>query len=110
MTLCAGVATLLATLAADAPRREPPEAVGLLALGPRRVARSDPGAESTPRSLLEARRLADQLRYEEAIVEYQRYLADNDRPANERAKALLEMGFIYLVLGDESTAQRRAVE
>jgi hypothetical protein len=60
-----------------------------------------------PKPLEEARRLADQLRYEEAVVEYQRYLGLEDRPAPERAQALLELGFIHLVLGDEANAHAR---
>lgn len=63
-----------------------------------------------PPSLLEARKLADQLRYEEAVVEYQRYLSQAGRPARERASALVELGFIHLVLGDEATASARALE
>lgn len=65
---------------------------------------------ATPVSLADARRLAGELRYEEAIVEYQRYLGLSDRPPSERAQALLELGFIHLVLGDEVTAQARAAE
>ena len=45
--------------------------------------------------------MAEQLRYEEAVVEYQRYLATPDRPIAERANALLELGFVHLVLGDQ---------
>jgi hypothetical protein len=63
-----------------------------------------------PKALLDARKLADGLRYEEAVVEYQRYLASSDRPARERAAALLELGFIHLVLGDEATATARAAQ
>lgn len=63
-----------------------------------------------PASLADARKLADQLRYEEAVVEYQRYLSLSGRPAKERASALVELGFIHLVLGDETTASARAAE
>jgi hypothetical protein len=63
-----------------------------------------------PPSLIEARKLADQLRYEESVVEYQRYLSQAGRPAKERASALVELGFIHLVLGDEATASARALE
>jgi hypothetical protein len=63
-----------------------------------------------PQSLIEARRMADDLRYEEAVVEYQRYLGDRERPVKERAKALLELGFIHLILGDEVSAEQRAAE
>jgi hypothetical protein len=66
---------------------------------------------ATSDSLSAARKLADQLRYEEAVVEYQRYLGGAaDRPAKERASALFELAFIHLVLGDEATAQARANE
>ncbi len=60
--------------------------------------------------LAEARKLAEQLRYEEAVVEYQKYLALPERPSAERAEALLELGFLHLVLGDEATAEARAQE
>ncbi len=85
---------------------------------PRLLVLPDPGgsflgaanAANTPQSLLDARKLGEQLRYEEAVVEYQRYLSVPDRPFRERASALFELGFIHLVLGDEATAQQRAVE
>jgi len=64
----------------------------------------------TPQSLLDARNLAEQLRYEEAVVEYQRYLSTPERPVRERSLALFELGFIHLVLGDEATATSRAIE
>lgn len=67
-------------------------------------------AAETPPSLLEARKLADQLRYEDAVLEYQRYLALGGRPARERAEALVELGFIHLVLGDEAIARARGFE
>lgn len=67
-------------------------------------------ATATPASLTDARKMAEQLRYEEAVVEYQRYLATPDRPINERANALLELGFIHLVLGDQLNAESRALE
>src|SRR5882672_7915977 len=64
-----------------------------------------------PESLASARKLADALRYEEAVVEYQRYLGvAGDRPVRERASALFELGFIHLVLGDEATASARATD
>lgn len=63
-----------------------------------------------PASLVEARKLAEQLRYEEAVVEYQRYLTVPERPLKERASALLELGFIHLVLGDQTNAEARAQE
>lgn len=64
----------------------------------------------TPQSLLDARKLAEALRYEEAVVEYQRYLSTPERPVKERSLALFELGFLHLVLGDEATAQARAIE
>jgi hypothetical protein len=57
-----------------------------------------------------ARKLAEELRYEEAVVEYQRYLGAEGRPATERAQALLELGFIHLLLEDETNAELRVVE
>jgi len=63
-----------------------------------------------PSSLTDARKMTEQLRYEEAVVEYQRYLATPDRPIAERANALLELGFIHLVLGDQANAESRALE
>lgn len=67
-------------------------------------------ATGLPQALLDARRLGEALRYEEAVVEYQRYLTTADRPVRERAGALFELGFIHLVLGDETTGQTRALE
>jgi hypothetical protein len=67
-------------------------------------------AAGTPQSLLDARKLSEALRYEEAVVEYQRYLPTPERPVKERSAALFELGFIHLVLGDEVTAQARAIE
>jgi hypothetical protein len=64
----------------------------------------------TPESLAKARRLAGDLRFEEAVVEYQRYLGNPNRPAKERAGALFDLGFIHLLLADEVTADRRALE
>jgi hypothetical protein len=62
-------------------------------------------------ALASARKLADALRYEEAVVEYQRYLGGaQDAPGRERAAALFELGFLHLVLGDEANAQARATE
>ncbi len=65
---------------------------------------------AAPSSLVDARKMADQLRYEEAVVEYQRYLAMPERPLAERAAALLELGFVHLVLGDTVNAEARALE
>ncbi len=66
--------------------------------------------EGVPEPLLEAAKLVEQLRYEEAVVEYQRYLTDRSRPEQERARALLELGFVHMVLGDEANADARTVE
>jgi len=82
-----------------------PDSVGSETL----AANPAPAAE-VPASLVEARKLADQLRYEEAVVEYQRYLAVPERPLPERAQALLELGFIHLVLGDQANAEARAAQ
>lgn len=60
--------------------------------------------------LAHARELAAALRYEEAVVEYQRYLGDPDRPLAERAQALLELGFIHLLLDDAVNAEQRTTE
>jgi len=110
--------------AALAPSRAAPEAEGPRSAGPDtplRVAGAAPpslvptalgatGSGEVPQSLRDARRLAEQLRYEEAIVEYQRYLGDTNRPPAEGALALLELGFLHLVLGDEVSAQARATQ
>ena len=72
-------------------------------------ATAGPGEDAV--SILQhARRLSDELRFEEAVVGYQRYLSTGSRPATERAQALLELGFLHLVLGDEPSAQQRAAE
>lgn len=68
------------------------------------------GATGGPAPLAEARKLGEQLRYEEAVVEYQKYLALPERPFAERAEALLELGFLHLVLGDQANAEARAQE
>ncbi len=60
--------------------------------------------------LAHARELAAALRYEEAVVEYQRYLGHPDRPSAERAEALLELGFIHLLLDDPVNAEQRTTE
>jgi len=65
---------------------------------------------ATPQALLDARKLVEQLRYEEAVVEFQRYLVTPERPLKERSGALFELGFIHLVLGDAANAQTRAIE
>ncbi|HEX5752864.1 MAG TPA: hypothetical protein VFZ09_42060 [Archangium sp.] len=67
-----------------------------------------PGAAQA--DLARARELAGALRYEEAVVEYQRYLGHPDRPAAERAQALLELGFIHLLLEDTVNAEQRTTE
>lgn len=63
-----------------------------------------------PAPLEDAKKLAEQLRFEEAVVEYQRYLGLPDRPLAERASALIDLGFIHLVLGDATSAEARALE
>jgi hypothetical protein len=80
----------------------------LLGVEPRAVLAA--AGSSLPSALLEARKLADQLRYEEAVVEYQRYLTVPERPLKERASALVELGFIHLVLADQTNAEARALE
>jgi hypothetical protein len=60
--------------------------------------------------LAQARKLADDLRFEEAVVEYQRYLGDASRPPRERARALFELAVLHQVLADPVSALKRAVE
>lgn len=60
--------------------------------------------------LAQARKLADDLRFEEALVEYQRYLGNAARPLRERAQALLELALLHQVLADEVNAAKRAIE
>jgi len=60
--------------------------------------------------LAQARKLADDLRFEEAVVEYQRYLGDPSRPARERAQALFELAVLHQVLADQVNALKRAVD
>jgi tetratricopeptide (TPR) repeat protein len=90
----------------------PPDAPRSIVLLPESGAREVVFAATTgtPSSLVDARKMGEQLRYEEAVVEYQRYLATPDRPTAERAQALLELGFTYLVLGDQQNAESRALE
>jgi hypothetical protein len=101
VTLLALTALLVCTTPADAPL------VGRLSSPAPLVLTL---ASSTPASLLEARKLGEALRYEEAVVEYQRYLAVPERPLKERAAALMELAFIHLVLGDQPNADARALE
>ncbi len=91
---------LLLTAAPDAPTRAAADRAAL------------PGRRARTRgcALERARKLAEELRYEEAVVEYQRYLGAADRPATERAQALLELGFIHLLLEDETNAELRTTE
>ena len=100
------ISTLLVCLAvaSDSPRQIvlTPEGGAFLVL------RAAPAQGELPQALVDARKLAESLRYEEAVVEYQRYLAVGERPARERAEALFELGFIHLVLGDEANADIRA--
>jgi hypothetical protein len=65
---------------------------------------------SVSSSLTQARKLADDLRFEEAVVEYQRYLGDSTRPSAERALALFELAVLHQVLADPVSALKRAVE
>jgi tetratricopeptide (TPR) repeat protein len=109
------VATALGQPAAPASFPSPPLDAPLrlasaprLALAPNALPAA--GTGEAPPSLRDARHLAAQLRYEEAIVEYQRYLGDVNRPVAERALALLELGFLHQVLGDEVSAQARATQ
>jgi hypothetical protein len=98
------LALVLAIAPLDTPRSVvllPESGATLLAAAP---------STATPTSLTEARTLSQQLRYEEAVVEYQRYLGLPERPVAERAAALAELGFIHLVLGDAATAEARALE
>lgn len=67
-------------------------------------------AADVPASLAQARQRAEELRFEEAVVEYNRYLGEPNRPVRERAQALLELGFVHLVLNDEASARQRATE
>lgn len=60
--------------------------------------------------LAHARRLSAELRYEEAVVEYQRYLGRGGRPDAERAVALLELGFLHALLEDSVSAEARIEE
>jgi tetratricopeptide (TPR) repeat protein len=101
------LALLLAAVPADSPR-----SVVLLpeSGSAARAALAAAPATETPASLLEARKLNEQLRYEEAVVEYQRYLALTERPLKERAEALMELAFIHFVLGDNANAEARAQE
>lgn len=69
-----------------------------------------PAAGAAQADLARARELASALRYEEAVVEYQRYLGHPDRPSAERAQALLELGFIHLLLEDTVNAEQRTLE
>jgi len=63
-----------------------------------------------PPVLVQARKLAEDLRYEEAVVEYQRYLGDATRPTRERARALFELAMLHQVLADQVNALKRAME
>ncbi|MBS1149628.1 MAG: hypothetical protein H6Q89_1326 [Myxococcaceae bacterium] len=99
------LSTLLVCLAAAA---DSPRQLALTPEGGALILRAAPAQGELPQPLVDARKLAESLRYEEAVVEYQRYLAIGERPARERAEALLELGFIHLVLGDEANADIRA--
>ncbi|MDY7227834.1 hypothetical protein [Hyalangium rubrum] len=90
---------LLLTAAPDAPTRVPTS-----------VVLAQTRTEDARAPLERARKLAEELRYEEAAVEYQRYLGLEGRPAAERAQALLELGYIHLLLEDETNAELRTAE
>lgn len=90
---------LLLNAAPDAPTRQAPAV--LLSQAP---------AEDARAVLERARKLARELRYEESAVEYQRYLGLEGRPATERAQALLELGYIHLMLEDTANAEQRTAE
>lgn len=104
----------VALAAADSPLAEPHPLLPARSLQPLRTVEVNTlvaaTGSSVPSALIEARKLADQLRYEEAVVEYQRYLTVPERPLKERASALLELGFIHLVLSDQTNAEARALE
>ena len=74
------------------------------------LAAAEPASADLPPALRAARALAEQLRYEEAVVEFQRYLGVPGRPNRERAAALFDLGFIHLVLGDEQNAHANALD
>jgi hypothetical protein len=90
---------LLLTAAPDAPTR-----------AAHAVLLTQASSEEARGTLERARKLAEELRYEEAVVEYQRYLVTEGRPAPERAQALLELGFIHLLLEDVASAELRTAE
>jgi len=71
---------------------------------------ASPSDAAAPAVLVQARKLAEDLRFEEAVVEYQRYLGDATRPARERAQALFELAVLHQVLADQVSAVKRAVE
>lgn len=98
---------LLALVLAIAPA-DRPVALVLAPESGARVAIAATASTEMPASLVDARKLGEQLRYEEAVVEYQRYLALPERPLRERAEALLELAFIHFVLGDSANAEARA--
>jgi hypothetical protein len=85
---------LLLTAAPDAPTRV---SAAMLSQAPSEDARP---------MLERARKLSGELRYEESVVEYQRYLGLEGRPATERAQALLELGYLHLMLEDTSMRMR----
>jgi hypothetical protein len=65
---------------------------------------------AVPPVLAQARKLAEDLRFEEAVAEYRRYLGDRTRPAGERARALFELAVLHQALADPVTAMERAEE
>ncbi len=93
---------MVSALAGDAPRS--------MVLAPEAGASGLVVTSTGNAGLTEARSLSSQARYEEAVVEYQRYLTQPDRPTLERAQALIELGFLYVTLGDTATGDARALE
>lgn len=92
-------------------RRPVPSLFALVLSAALAVASSPSSARAAELGPLDnARRLSGELRYEEAVVEYQRFLALPDQPMSTRARALFELGFIHFVLGDERTGAARAFE
>ena len=101
LTLISSLALAQSTL--DAPRRVVDVPLAAAAKTDKKAGVPAGPAES-------ARKLVADLRYEEAVVEYQRWLADPDQPVRDRATVLFELGFVHQLLGDGVTARQRALE
>jgi hypothetical protein len=84
--------------------------LSLLPGAPKAVALVPPVGGLTAAAFQEARTLADDQRFEEAIVEYQRALAAEGLSVKERAQGLFELSFLHFVLGDETNAETRGLE